>query len=58
MPYLDATSIQPSVLLSVTWYQQLNDLLDFMAFGTGVFYKSCRTDMSFVKNSIVKGILY
>ena len=51
-------SVRPSNRPSVTWHQRQNDLLDFMTFGTEVLYKSCRTDMSFVKSSIVKGILY
>jgi len=58
MPYEHATSIHPSALLSITWYQQPNDLLDLKTFGTGMLYKSFRTDASFVKSSIVKGILY
>ena len=51
-------SVRPSNRPSVTWHQRQNDLLDFMTFGTELLYKSCRTDMSFVKSSIVKGILY
>jgi hypothetical protein len=52
--------IHPSICSSVhhlvsatEWFYGFHDIVHYI-----VRYKSCRTDMSFVKSSIVKGILY